>query len=37
MVLGYTCWGPGVCVTPVMEYVIDVGQQLFAYKNLRDG
>ena len=34
-VLGYTCWAPGMIVTPVMEYVIDVGQFLFAYKNLR--
>jgi glycosyltransferase involved in cell wall biosynthesis len=36
-VLGYTCWAPSVCVSPVMEYVLDVGQLLFAYKNLHHG
>jgi hypothetical protein len=36
-VLGYTCWAPKVRVTPVMEYVTDIGQQLFAYKNLHHG
>jgi glycosyltransferase involved in cell wall biosynthesis len=36
-VLGYTAWAPWVEVTPVMEYIIDVGQQLFAYRNLRHG
>jgi glycosyltransferase involved in cell wall biosynthesis len=36
-VLGYTAWAPSVTVTPVMEYVIDIGQQLFAYRSLKDG
>ena len=36
-VLGYTSWAPSVTVTPVMEHIIDIGQQLFAYKNLRHG
>jgi glycosyltransferase involved in cell wall biosynthesis len=34
-ILGYTCWAPGMMVTPVMEYITDVGQLLFAYKSLR--
>lgn len=36
-ILGYTAWAPSVEVTPVMEYIIDIGQQLFAYKNLKHG
>jgi glycosyltransferase involved in cell wall biosynthesis len=36
-ILGYTCWAPELHITPVMEYVMDIGQFLFAYKNLRHG
>lgn len=36
-VLGYTSWATGLEVTPVMEYVMEIGQFLFAYENLRDG
>jgi glycosyltransferase involved in cell wall biosynthesis len=36
-ILGYTTWAPGMAVSPVMEYVTDVGQLLFAYKSLRHG
>lgn len=36
-VLGYTTWDASLEVTPVMHYVMDVGQFLFAYKSLRDG
>ncbi|MDI9556513.1 MAG: glycosyltransferase [Pseudomonadota bacterium] len=36
-VLGYTTWDASLEVTPVMHYVMDVGQFLFAYKLLRDG
>jgi glycosyltransferase involved in cell wall biosynthesis len=36
-VLGYTCWMPGSVVTPVMEYVTDIGQLLFAYRSVRHG
>jgi len=34
-ILGYTAWAPSVEVTPVMEYIVDIGQQLFAYKNVK--
>ena len=36
-VLGCTTWAPELKVTPLMEHVTDIGQQLFAYKNLEDG
>jgi len=36
-VLGYTTWAPSLTVTPVMEYITNIGQQLFAYKNLKQG
>jgi len=36
-VLGYTTWGPTIQVTPVMEWVVDIGRTLFAYVGLRDG
>lgn len=36
-VLGYTAWSPSIQVTPLMDYVMDVGQLLFAYRDLRDG
>lgn len=36
-VLGYTTWAPTLTLTPVMEYITEVGQFLFAYKNLADG
>lgn len=36
-VLGYTTWGPDLEVTPVMEYVTDIGHFLFAYRNMQNG
>src|SRR5262245_37863039 len=36
-ILGYTGWAPELNVTPVMEYVMDIGQLLFAYNYLRHG
>jgi glycosyltransferase involved in cell wall biosynthesis len=36
-VLGYTGWHPQLDVTPVMHYVTDVGQLLFAYSSFKDG
>lgn len=36
-VLGYTTWSPHLEVTPLMHYVTEVGQFLFAYRNLKDG
>jgi GT2 family glycosyltransferase len=36
-VLGRTTWAPELEVTPLMNYVTDIGQHLFAYKNLEDG
>jgi GT2 family glycosyltransferase len=36
-VLGYTTWAPTLRLTPVMEYVTDIGQFLFAYRDLEDG
>ena len=36
-VLGYTTWAPELEVTPLMEYVTEIGQHLFSYKNLEDG
>jgi GT2 family glycosyltransferase len=36
-VLGYTTWDPELEVAPIMEYVTEIGQQLFSYKNLEDG
>jgi glycosyltransferase involved in cell wall biosynthesis len=36
-ILGYTTWAPSLAVTPVMEYATEIGQKLFAYRNLRDG
>ena len=35
--LGLTEWAPGLTVTPVMRYVMDVGQLLFAYRSLTHG
>jgi hypothetical protein len=35
-VLGYTVWNPDLTVTPLMKYVTDIGQILFAYRDLRD-
>lgn len=34
-VLGYTTWSHDVVVTPVMEYLTEVGQLLFAYPSMR--
>jgi len=36
-VLGYATWAPTLELTPVMEYVTDIGQFMFAYKDLEDG
>jgi glycosyltransferase involved in cell wall biosynthesis len=36
-VLGYTTWAPTLRLTPVMEYVTEIGQFLFAYRDLEDG
>jgi glycosyltransferase involved in cell wall biosynthesis len=36
-ILGHTTWAPWLEVTPVMEYVTDIGQQLFSYRDLVDG
>lgn len=36
-VLGYTTWSPQIPLTPVMEYVTDIGQILFAYRKLQHG
>jgi GT2 family glycosyltransferase len=36
-VLGYTTWADELEVTPIMEYVTEIGQHLFSYKNLEDG
>ena len=34
-VLGYTTWAPELEVTPLMEYVTEIGQQLFSYQEPR--
>lgn len=36
-VLGYTTWAPELEVTPVMEYVTEIGKLLFAYGQIDDG
>jgi glycosyltransferase involved in cell wall biosynthesis len=36
-VLGYTTWGPELDVTPLMEYVTEIGQLLFSYRNIENG
>jgi glycosyltransferase involved in cell wall biosynthesis len=36
-VLGYTTWVAGLAVTPLMHFVMNIGQQLFAYRDLTDG
>lgn len=36
-VLGYTTWAPTIEVTPLMEYILEIGQFLFCYKQLSDG
>ena len=36
-VLGHTDWAPWLRVSPVMHYIVHVGQMLFAYKHLRHG
>src|SRR5919106_2219637 len=36
-VLGYTTWASELEVSPIMEYVTEIGQHLFSYKNLEDG
>ncbi|MGY1703978.1 glycosyltransferase [Geodermatophilus sp. SYSU D00697] len=34
-VLGYTTWSPTLTVTPVMQYLTEIGQLLFAYPSMR--
>jgi GT2 family glycosyltransferase len=36
-VLGYTTWAPDLEITPLMEYVTEVGQYLFSYPSIGDG
>jgi GT2 family glycosyltransferase len=36
-VLGYTTWAPELEITPLMEYVTEIGQHLFSYVNIEDG
>jgi glycosyltransferase involved in cell wall biosynthesis len=36
-VLGHTTWAPGLEISPLMEYVTEIGQLLFSYRNLEDG
>jgi GT2 family glycosyltransferase len=36
-VLGYTTWAPELEVTPLMEYVTEIGRQLFSYPEIEDG
>jgi GT2 family glycosyltransferase len=36
-VLGYTTWSSELEVSPIMEYVTEIGQHLFSYRNLEDG
>jgi glycosyltransferase involved in cell wall biosynthesis len=36
-VLGYTTWAPELELTPLMEYVTEIGQYLFSYVNIEDG
>jgi GT2 family glycosyltransferase len=36
-VLGYTTWSDELEVTPLMEYVTEIGHLLFAYRTIEDG
>ena len=36
-VLGYTTWASELEVSPLMRYVTEIGQHLFAYNNIADG
>jgi glycosyltransferase involved in cell wall biosynthesis len=36
-VLGYTTWAPELELSPLMEYVTEIGQQLFFYRSIEDG
>jgi GT2 family glycosyltransferase len=36
-VLGYTTWAPELEVTPLMEYVTEIGKILFSYPDIEDG
>jgi glycosyltransferase involved in cell wall biosynthesis len=36
-VLGYTTWAPELEITPLMEYVTEIGHLLFAYQAMDDG
>lgn len=35
-ILSFTTWHPDLTVTPVMDYLVNVGQFLFSYVSLRD-
>jgi len=37
VVLGYTTWASSLKVTPVMEYITNIGHLLFSYANLTHG
>jgi GT2 family glycosyltransferase len=36
-VLGYTTWAPELEITPLMEYVTEIGHLLFSYRTFEDG
>ncbi len=36
-VLGYTTWASELEITPLMEYVTEIGKHLFSYPNIEDG
>ena len=36
-VLGYTTWAPELEVSPLMEYVTEIGQLLFSYRSIEHG
>jgi glycosyltransferase involved in cell wall biosynthesis len=35
-ILSFTTWHPGLTVTPVMDYLVNIGQFLFSYASLSD-
>lgn len=35
-ILSFTTWDPSLIITPVMDYLVNVGQFLFSYVSLRD-
>ncbi len=36
-VLGYTTWAPELEISPLMEYVTEIGHLLFSYRKIEDG